>query len=57
MGREIERKFLVAEIELEAEEAELCRPPWLGREVSDDPRYFNSRLVEFPCSAWSSAEL
>jgi adenylate cyclase len=44
--------LVVAEIELESEDQEFARPPWLGREVSDDPRYFNSRLVEFPFSAW-----
>jgi CYTH domain-containing protein len=27
-------------------------PPWLGREVSGDPRYFNSNLVSDPYKNW-----
>ena len=27
-------------------------PPWLGHEVSDDPRYFNSNLVNNPYKNW-----
>jgi adenylate cyclase len=29
-----------------------ARPPWLGAEVSDDPRYFNACLVSRPVSSW-----
>lgn len=44
--------LIVAEIELPAEDAPYSRPAWLGREVSDDPRYRNSNLVLCPFSSW-----
>ena len=44
--------LIVAEIELPDEDAPFERPVWLGREVSNDPRYFNSNLVRHPFSQW-----
>ncbi|MBF0202988.1 MAG: CYTH domain-containing protein [Desulfamplus sp.] len=44
--------LLIAEIELETEEQEFKKPSWAGKEVSDDPRYFNSNLSENPFQAW-----
>jgi adenylate cyclase len=44
--------LVVAEIELRAEDQPFARPPWLGREVTDDPRYFNSNLSSHPYSEW-----
>lgn len=44
--------LVVAEIELEAEGEIFARPDWLGEEVSDDPRYFNSALVGLPFCKW-----
>ena len=35
----------LAEIELESEDEPFARPPWLGEEVSGDPRYLNVRLA------------
>lgn len=46
--------LIVAEVELESEAAGIDRPPWLGAEVTDDPRYFNAKLVSFPFSKWRS---
>lgn len=40
--------LIVAEIELGSEAEFFERPPWLGDEVSGDPRYFNSSLVTKP---------
>ena len=45
--------LVVAEVELQAEDEEFQRPDWLGDEVTDDPRYFNSNLVQNPYKAWS----
>lgn len=45
--------LVVAEIELEHEDAEFARPDWLGAEVTDDPRYFNSNLLRRPYRDWS----
>lgn len=48
--------LVVAEIELSAPDEPFERPPWLGREVSDDPRYFNANLIRYPFAQWSAAE-
>jgi len=42
----------VAEIELSDPKETFARPPWVGDEVTDDPRYLNSNLVALPYSAW-----
>jgi CYTH domain-containing protein len=44
--------LVLAEIELSAAEEGFERPPWLGEEVSGDPRYFNSQLAERPFGSW-----
>jgi len=45
--------LVVAEIELGSEDAAFEPPPWLGAEVTHDPRYFNSNLAAAPYSTWS----
>lgn len=45
--------LVVAEIELATADQHVDRPDWLGDEVSDDPRYFNSALIHQPFSTWS----
>lgn len=44
--------LVVAEIELESEDAAFDRPCWLGEEVTGDRRYYNSALAEKPFSEW-----
>jgi len=44
--------LVVAELELSSEAEAFTRPPWLGEEVSDDPRYYNSNLVKTPYKTW-----
>jgi adenylate cyclase len=44
--------LMIAEIELAAEDESFERPPWLGAEVSDDPRYYNVNLASHPFSNW-----
>ena len=44
--------LIVAELELPSETAAFPRPSWLGREISDDARYFNSSLVKAPFRTW-----
>jgi CYTH domain-containing protein len=44
--------LIIAEIELESEEQSFDLPAWIGREVSGDPRYFNSNLAENPYCDW-----
>jgi len=43
--------LVMAEIELEAEDAEIEMPPWAGTEVTDDPRYYNANLLRSPMGA------
>lgn len=42
----------VAEAELSSEDAALELPDWIIREVSDDPRYYNSSLIKLPYKNW-----
>jgi adenylate cyclase len=47
--------LVVAEIELPSSDASFERPVWLGPEVSDDPRYYNSNLGINPYRNWKPA--
>lgn len=49
------RGLVVAEIELSDEDEPFDLPSWLGAEVSADPRYYNSRLIENPFDTWPDA--
>ena len=42
----------VAEVEITGESERVQAPSWLGREVSNDPRYLNSNLVSNPYKNW-----
>ncbi len=42
----------IAEVELESEGQSVDLPEWVGREVSDDPRYYNANLIAHPYSTW-----
>lgn len=44
--------LIVAEIELPTSDYPFTRPPWIDKEVSDDPRYFNAALSQHPFSRW-----
>jgi adenylate cyclase len=44
--------LVVAEVEVAAESERVQAPPWLGREVSNDPRYLNSNLISNPYKNW-----
>ena len=48
--------LIVAELELEREDQTFPRPSWLGMEVTDAPRYYNVKLVEYPYCEWNDAE-
>ena len=37
--------LVMAEIELPSEETPFVRPPFIGEEVTHDPRYYNSNMV------------
>ncbi len=44
--------LVVAEVELGSVDETIESPPWAGREVTDDPRYYNIRLVDHPWQDW-----
>ncbi len=44
--------LVLAEIELGDENESFEKPPWLGEEVSNDPRYFNMNLARHPWTRW-----
>ena len=44
--------LVVAEVEVTSESERVEAPPWLGREVSGDPRYLNSNLISNPYKNW-----
>jgi adenylate cyclase len=44
--------LVVAEVELESAAQAIDLPDWVGEEVSDDVRYFNSYLAKCPYSTW-----
>jgi adenylate cyclase len=48
--------LVVAELELDSEDADFARPQWLGIEVTELRRYYNVCLVKHPYRAWNEAE-
>ncbi|MBR4066001.1 MAG: CYTH domain-containing protein [Bacteroidaceae bacterium] len=44
--------LVVAEVELESTGEEFASPPFLGKEVTGDKRYYNSSLTRFPFKLW-----
>lgn len=44
--------LVVAEVELSAPDEPFERPPFLGREVTGDRRYYNSQLMQHPYRTW-----
>jgi adenylate cyclase len=44
--------LVVAEVELESAAQAIDLPDWVGAEVSDDVRYFNSYLAKCSYSTW-----
>jgi len=47
--------LVVAEVELDREDEVVQSPPWIGEEVSEDPRYYNANLVHNPYCKWKEA--
>jgi adenylate cyclase len=46
--------LVIAEIELEREDESFVLPPWIGAEVSRDPRYRVASLARHPFLKWRS---
>ncbi len=48
--------LVVAEIELASPDERFVLPDWIGREVTDEARYYNLALASHPYARWSAAE-
>ncbi|MEA5626060.1 CYTH domain-containing protein [Nostoc sp. UHCC 0251] len=48
----VNKGLILAEVELSDENQQIELPSWIGKEVSDDFRYYNSNLVKHPFSQW-----
>ncbi len=46
--------LIIAEIELSSEQENFELPTWIGKEVSDDKRYYNSHLAKNPFCQWNT---
>jgi adenylate cyclase len=44
--------LIVAELELNSVDENFVLPDWIGKEVTDDPRYYNICLVSHPYKDW-----
>ena len=44
--------LILAEVELQTEHQEISLPEWVGKEVSQDARYYNAALSIQPYSQW-----
>ena len=44
--------LIIAEVELESENQILTLPSWVGQEVSQDSKYYNSSLLTYPYKNW-----
>jgi adenylate cyclase len=45
--------LIIAEVELNDIDQKIEMPDWIGREVTAQPQYYNSFLVQQPFSSWS----
>ena len=48
--------LLLAEVELEREDQSFELPPWVGEEVTADPRYYNAALAKHPFRNWTETK-
>ena len=53
---ELNQGLLVAEIELKNRTQIIEKPPWVGAEVTQIPRFYNHFLARHPYASWSEAE-
>ena len=44
--------LIFAEVELESEDQPYDKPEWITDEVTGDPKYFNSNLIQNPYKNW-----
>jgi CYTH domain-containing protein len=47
--------LIIAEVELVSAQQKLEFPEWIGAEVTEDLRYYNSNLVKYPYCQWTKS--
>jgi len=50
-------KLIIAEIELDHENAKFIKPEWLGKEVTGQTRYYNTELIKKPFKLWGASPI
>ena len=48
--------LIMAEVELETADDVVVLPPWVGREVTHDRRFYNASLAVSPIDTWADAD-
>jgi len=48
--------LILAEVELQRADQPVPLPPWIGAEVTGDPRYYNAYLARHPYAGWDAPE-
>jgi adenylate cyclase len=48
--------LIIAEIELKRETETVALPPWIGREVTGEQRYYAAKLARHPFRSWGDAD-
>lgn len=48
--------LIVAEVELNSEQEEPILPDWVSQEVTQEPRYYNISLSQYPYNQWNEKE-
>lgn len=48
--------LIMAEVELETADDVVVLPPWVGREVTHDRRFYNAYLATSPISTWADTD-
>ncbi len=46
--------LILAEVELHSEDQAIELPSWIGKEVTGDPKYYNSNLIKRPYKDWKN---
>ncbi|MDF1581469.1 MAG: CYTH domain-containing protein [Desulfuromonadales bacterium] len=49
--------LVLAEIEIEYANQAVELPAWVGKEVTDDSRFYNASLAEYPLTTWPAESL
>lgn len=52
----VNQGLVVAEVELGSADEAFERPPWLGREVTEEERFYNASLVHTPFQQWNDRD-